>query len=48
MKLLRDFCGAEFDEIRDDLLDCLARPEHRARARVVCVIARGPGGPTRV
>jgi SAM-dependent methyltransferase len=39
MRLLQDFCGAEYEKIRDDFLDCLARPDHRALARVVFVVA---------
>jgi trans-aconitate methyltransferase len=39
MTLLRAFCGAEYDQVRDDFLACLARPDHRSRARVCCSIA---------
>lgn len=39
MKLLRDFCGPEFEAVRDDFLGCLARPEHQSTAKVVCCIA---------
>jgi len=34
MALLRDFCGADFESLRDDFLGCLARPDHRSRATV--------------
>jgi SAM-dependent methyltransferase len=40
MKLLREMCGAEFTRVRADLLACLGRSDHRARARVVCCVAR--------
>jgi SAM-dependent methyltransferase len=39
MTLLRAFCGPEYDQVRDDFLACLARPDHRSRARVCCCIA---------
>lgn len=39
MKLLRDFCGPEFEELRDDFLGCLTRGDHRSRAQVICCIA---------
>ena len=42
MKGLQDFCGPEFEAVRDDFLDCLAREDHRSEARVVCCIATGP------
>ncbi|MBI5765365.1 MAG: class I SAM-dependent methyltransferase [Planctomycetes bacterium] len=35
MKLLHDFCGREYEGVRDDFLSCLGRPDHQARARVV-------------
>jgi SAM-dependent methyltransferase len=34
MTLLRDFCGPDFEALRDDLLGCLARADHRSRATV--------------
>lgn len=34
MKLLRDFCGPDFQALRDDFLGCLARADHRSRATV--------------
>jgi SAM-dependent methyltransferase len=39
MKLLQDFCGSSFLEVRDELLACLARADHRATARVIAVLA---------
>lgn len=39
MTLLQGFCGPDFDRVRDDLLACLARPNHRATARVHCCLA---------
>jgi SAM-dependent methyltransferase len=42
MKLLQDFCGSRFAALRDELLACLALPEHRSKARVVACIARAP------
>jgi SAM-dependent methyltransferase len=38
MKLLADFCGAEFDLVREDFLSCLARPDHLSEAKVYCSI----------
>lgn len=35
MKLLQDFCGGEYEAVREDFLNCLIRPDHLARARVV-------------
>lgn len=39
MTLLRAFCGPEYDQVRDDFLACLARPDHRSVAKVCCCIA---------
>lgn len=39
MRLLRDFCGAEFERVREDFLACLAHPDHRCTASVVCCLA---------
>jgi len=39
MKLLHEFCGAEYPAVRDDFLTCLGRADHHARARVVCCVA---------
>lgn len=40
MQLLRSFCGAEFEAVREDFLACLSRDEHRSLARVRCCLAR--------
>jgi ubiquinone/menaquinone biosynthesis C-methylase UbiE len=41
MPLLRDFCGPEFEPLRRDFLDCLARADHRSLATVrSCMAAR--------
>lgn len=39
MKVLRDFCGANFERVRDDFLSALLRVEHRSTANVHCCIA---------
>lgn len=39
MKLLQEFCGAEFESVRDAFLDSLTRPEHRSDAKVHSCIA---------
>lgn len=41
MQLLREFCGAEFARVADDLLACLARADHRCTASVRCCLGRG-------
>jgi hypothetical protein len=38
MKLLRDFCGADFDQVREEFLGCLKCTDHRSVAMVVCCI----------
>lgn len=40
MKLLRTFCGPEFNTVREEFVACLGRAEHRSVARVVCCLAR--------
>ena len=40
MKLLRTFCGDEFENVREEFLGCLARADHRSLAKVYCAIAR--------
>jgi len=45
MGLLRAFCGAEFERVRDDFLGCLARPDHRATASVQACVAIKPDSP---
>lgn len=39
MQLLRAFCGAEFEGVRDEFLACLQRDDHRADATVRCCLA---------
>lgn len=39
MKLLRDFCGPEFERVREEFLGCLSRDGHRSVAKVYCCIA---------
>ena len=39
MQLLRDFCGAAFDQVREEFLGCLMRTNHRSVATVYCCIA---------
>jgi SAM-dependent methyltransferase len=39
MKLLRSFCGRDFEDVREDFLACLAREDHRSDATVCCCIA---------
>ncbi len=39
MKLLRDFCGPDFEALRSEFLECLTRPDHRCRAKVYCCVA---------
>lgn len=45
MTQLRDFCGADFERVRGEFLDCLSRADHRSTARVVCCIGRTEGAP---
>lgn len=39
MKLLRGYCGAELDLVVREFLECLARDDHDASAKVYCCIA---------
>jgi SAM-dependent methyltransferase len=39
MKLLRDFCGADFEQVREEFLGCLMRADHRSTATVYCCLA---------
>lgn len=41
MTLLRDYCGPEFERVRQEFLDCIIRPDHCSRATVHCCIALG-------
>ena len=47
MTLLRDFCGPEFGQARDEFLGCLARADHRSLATVRFCLATAAGGPER-
>jgi SAM-dependent methyltransferase len=40
MKLFHEFCGEDFAAVRDEFLGCLARPDHRSRAKVCFCLAR--------
>jgi SAM-dependent methyltransferase len=39
MKALQEFCGPDFEWLRDEFLDCLLREDHRAAATVRCCVA---------
>jgi len=39
MNMFRSFCRDEFEAVREDFLNCLAREDHRRSASVRCVIA---------
>ncbi len=39
MKLLKDFCGSEFEQLRDDFLSCLSRDDHWSATKVICCLA---------
>jgi SAM-dependent methyltransferase len=39
MTLLRDFCGSEFESVRDEFLDCLVGAGHRSDAKVYSCLA---------
>jgi SAM-dependent methyltransferase len=39
MKLLRDFCAGDFEQVREEFLGCLMRADHSSTARVYCCIA---------
>lgn len=43
MRLLRDFCGGEFEQVRQDFLGGLASSGHRSLATVRCCIATRQG-----
>ena len=45
MHLLRTHCGGEFPRVRDELLACLASPDHRSLASVVGCLATKPASP---
>ena len=39
MKLLQDFCGADFAHVHNEFLRCLEQPEHHSLAKVQCCTA---------
>lgn len=39
MKLLRDFCGPDIDQVQEEFLGCLKRADHTSAAKVYCCIA---------
>lgn len=39
MKLLRDICGPDIDQVRAEFLGCLKRADHTSVAKVYCCIA---------
>jgi SAM-dependent methyltransferase len=43
MKPLRDFCGPDFEHVRDEFLGCLMLANHRSVAKVYCCIATKDG-----
>ena len=47
MKLLREFCGTVFEEVREEFLDCLTLASHRSTARVSFCLARRHAVPDR-
>ncbi len=38
MKLLRDLCGPDFEQVQEEFLDCLTRADHESVAKVFCCI----------
>jgi SAM-dependent methyltransferase len=45
MKLLQEFCGADFSAVRDEFLAAISHPDHRSDAKVFCVLASTPPPP---
>lgn len=43
MKVLRDFCGTDIDQVQEEFLGCLMRADHRSTAKVYCCIATRKG-----
>ena len=39
MKLLRDFCGPDIDQVQEEFLGCLKRADHTSAAKIYCCIA---------
>jgi SAM-dependent methyltransferase len=42
MRLLRNFCGTHFEQVREEFLGCLVRADHSSVAKVYCCIAAKP------
>ena len=42
MKLLQDFCGDDFAQVRDEFLAAISLPNHSSAAKVCCVVATTP------
>ena len=42
MRLLRNFCGTNFEQVREEFLGCLMRADHSSVAKVYCCIATKP------
>jgi SAM-dependent methyltransferase len=42
MTLLRNFCGTDFEQVREEFLGCLVRADHSSVAKVYCCIATKP------
>ena len=40
MKLLQQFCGTKFEQVRDEFLTCLKRPDHTSKTAVCVCIGR--------
>jgi SAM-dependent methyltransferase len=40
MKLLHDFCGPEFERLREEFLECVVSDQHHSTAKVYCCIGR--------
>ena len=45
MKLLRDFCGSNIEQVQEEFLGCLMRQDHESLATVYCCIATKKGAP---
>lgn len=45
MKLLHDFCGAEYERLQQDFLGSLTHPGHHSIAKVYCCMATIDAGP---
>jgi len=43
MTLLQKFCASEFENVREEFLSCLTRPDHLSTAKVVSCIATKTG-----